>query len=62
MATGTSDARLRERLTKLDQDDDVTVSSWEADFIESVCFKKKNSQLSEKQRDLAEKILAKYGY
>lgn len=55
-----SDDEIRKLLKELDEED-IDVTRFEADFIESVCFKRKGS-LSEKQRDVARNILDKYGY
>lgn len=54
-----TDEELREELRLLDTNEDVTVDSWEADFIESVVYKYKGP-LSESQRKKAEQIIEKY--
>lgn len=55
-----NDEQLRAALRKIDEDDSVDVTSWEANFIESVVYRY-NGPLSPKQRDVAEKIIEKYG-
>ena len=54
-----TDEEPREELRFLDTNDDVTVDSWEAGFIESVAYKGKGP-LSESQRKKAEQIIEKY--
>ena len=54
-----NDEELREELRFLDTNEDVTVDSWEAGFIETVAYKSKGP-LSEKQRQKAEQIIEKY--
>lgn len=56
-----TDDEIRDRLRKLDESD-KEVTSWEAGFIENVCFKYSTWTLSEKQRSTAIDILEKYGY
>ena len=53
-----TDDELRAELKVVD-DSDATVSNWEAQFIESVLFKK-SLPMSAKQRDSAIKIIRKY--
>lgn len=53
------DDDIRESLLKIDHDDDANVSQFEADFIETICFKYSGA-LSEKQRECAERIIDKY--
>lgn len=52
------DAEIREVLIAIDDDDTVDVTDWEAKFIDSVAFK--TFPLSEKQREVAKKIIEKY--
>jgi hypothetical protein len=54
-----TDTEIREELRLIDVNEDVTVDSWEADFIESIVYKYKGL-LSEKQRRKAMKIIWKY--
>jgi len=51
-----TDAEICTELTALDSSD---VSDWEADFIESVVFRR-DDRLSERQRATAEGILERY--
>jgi len=53
------DEELREELKSIDVSEFVTVSSWEADFIESVVYEYEGP-LSDEQRDKAEEIIEKY--
>lgn len=55
-----SDDEIREALKEIDEDPDVDVKTWEADFLENVLFKYRGP-LSAKQREAAEKIIEKYG-
>ena len=52
---------LRERLIEVDNDEDLNISQWEAEFIESVCFQY-DGKLSDKQRTMAKRIAERYGY
>lgn len=54
-----TDEELREELRALDQNEDIEMDSWEADFIENVVYKYKGP-LSENQREKAEQIIEKY--
>jgi len=56
-----SDADIRDALEELDQEDDIDVSPWEAEFIDSVCFKNGHLPLTEAQRAKAVEILEQYG-
>lgn len=53
------DSDIRELLQELDNDDDVNVSPWEAEFIENLVYDY-GGLLSMKQRESALKILEKY--
>lgn len=55
-----SDQELRAALKRIDEDEAVDVTKWEANFIESVVYTYAGP-LSPKQRDVAEKIIDKYG-
>ncbi len=59
MATDLSDSEIIDRLTDLDRDDDIEVTSWEADFLESVLYRQKG--ISPRQREVALEMLDKYG-
>lgn len=59
MADVVSDAELRERLQAIDEDEDVDVSQWEGEFLDSVVYKY-HGPLSERQRECALQILEKY--
>ena len=52
------------RLAQLDNDDDVTLSQWEVNFVESIMRQNENPIWlpSKKQTDLLNKILLKHGY
>lgn len=52
------DAEIREALVAIDDNESIDVTDWEAKFIDSVAFK--TFPLSEKQREVANKIIAKY--
>ena len=54
-----TDEELREELRFIDIDEDVTVDSYEATFIENVVYQYKGP-LSEPQRKKAEQIIDKY--
>lgn len=54
-----TDEEIREELRFVDTNPDVTVDSWEANFIESVVYKSEGP-LSKKQRKKAEHIIEKY--
>ena len=53
-----TDDELRAELKAID-DSDATLTNWEAQFVESVCFKK-SLPMSVKQRETAMKIIRKY--
>jgi len=55
-----TDQEIREALEDIDCDENVTVTSWEAEFIDSVVYKYKGP-LSGPQRKSAEQIIEKYG-
>lgn len=55
-----TDEDIREELRIVDKKEDVTVTSWEADFIENVAYRSERP-LSESQRERAEEIIEKYG-
>lgn len=57
--TPRTDVEIREELKIIDANEDVDVSSWEADFIEHVVFKYAGT-LSDKQRHKAEQLIEKY--
>jgi len=47
-------------LKKLDEDDDITVNKWEADFLESIFTRWKDRELKDGQKEKAMEILEKY--
>jgi hypothetical protein len=53
-----NDDDLRALLEELDESDE-DVTSWEAEFIENVCYNYRGP-LSERQREVAEGMLEKY--
>jgi hypothetical protein len=61
-----SDMELCEELADIDQDDDVSVSDWEASFIESVALPRSrfprgdHVPLTPRQREKAVQIIEKY--
>ncbi len=55
-----NDEELREALQDIDEHEDTDVTPWEAEFIENVVYVFPTSQLSEKQRDIAERIIQDY--
>ncbi len=56
-----TDSELRDALREIDDDDNQDVTTFEADFINSVCFKNASRHLSDKQREVARQIIEKYG-
>lgn len=54
-----NDTEIREQLKAIDEDDDVDVTSWEADFIDSIVYQYKG-WLTAPQRTTAIKIIEKY--
>lgn len=54
-----SDEEIREGLKEIDENEDIDVDSWEAEFIENVVYKYQGP-LSEKQRAKAEEIIERY--
>lgn len=48
-------------LQELDESEDVTVTSWEANFIESVLYGEYHGPLSEKQKAVIYKMQDRYG-
>lgn len=57
--TRDEDEEIRAKLREIDEDDDIDVSAWEAEFLESILHKHRGT-LSEKQRLSARKIIEKY--
>lgn len=53
------EATIKERLTKLDNREDIEVDSWEADFIENVLYKQE-FPMSARQCCVALDMLEKY--
>ena len=58
MSKPDDNAALRDFLKKLDNSDEVTVSDWEAQFIESNLTR---DFVSGKQREIVMKLMDKYG-
>jgi len=58
MSKPDDNAALRDFLKKLDNSDEVTVSDWEAQFIESNLTR---DFFSGKQREIVMKLMDKYG-
>lgn len=59
MSDESTDSELIESLREIDNDDDIDVSRWEADFIDTVVYKQK-TPLSSKQREIARRIIEEY--
>jgi hypothetical protein len=53
--------KIRRRLRRLDESDSHDVTSWEANFIDSVVYQY-DGPLSQKQIETAEVILDRYGF
>jgi len=56
-----SDDNIKDRLKELDESDEHTVTSWEANFIETVVYNW-NGELTEGQRQSGLQILEKYDF
>ena len=54
-----NDNQLRQTLRQIDKDPDVTMSSYEASFIESVVFNYQGP-MSQKQKSFCEKLIERY--
>jgi len=54
-----TDEELKERLQRIDENDEIEVSDWEAKFIENVVFEW-DGKLTGKQRVAAKAIVKKY--
>lgn len=54
------DHDIRDRLKDIDVDEEVTVTSWEADFIESVCYRDTHRVLTDDQIKKALEIIHAY--
>lgn len=48
-------------LKSIDEDEDVDVTDWEADFLDRIKKMPKPRRLTEKQRDAAIRMIEKYG-
>ena len=55
-----SDELIRTDLKIIDNDDDIDVTRWEANFIDNVCYQYADRDLTEKQRQTADRIIRKY--
>ena len=55
-----STLKIRELLLAIDKSDDITVTSWEADFIETAVYHWRGMWTPSQQRS-AMKIVKKYG-
>ena len=57
-----SDVDLRAELLAIDVSDNITVTEWEANFIESICYDivEEPYKLSEKQRSVIINMIEKY--
>mgnify|MGYP001563453393 CR=1 FL=1 len=53
------DADLRGELSDIDDDDDISVTKWESEFIETVVFTHASRSLSDRQRQSAIEIIKK---
>ncbi len=54
-----SDEEIRDELIDIDRDEDVEVTSWEANFFESILYKY-DGPLSPRQREAALRIMERY--
>ena len=54
------DEELRDKLKEIDELEEVDVSTWEAEFIESVVYKNKDWPLTSKQREVARQMIERY--
>lgn len=54
------DEDLRQKLKIIDKNEDVEVTNWEADFIESIVYKYPNRPLTARQMEISRKIINKY--
>jgi len=54
------DEELRVRLHELDNNDNINVTSWEANFIESILYTNKDRKLTDKQKTTIKDLLSKY--
>lgn len=55
-----TDEEVRDELREIDEDDDVTVTGWEAEFIESVVYKNGKIPLTQTQYDKCVEIIERY--
>lgn len=55
-----TDEELVDGLRRIDEDEDIEVTDWEADFLDSVKKMPKPRVLSPKQRAVAEKMIDRY--
>ena len=52
---------LRDQLKEIDNSEDITVSSWEADFLQNVLYgHQANRVLSRGQQETARRMISKY--
>jgi hypothetical protein len=54
-----TDSQIREKLEEIDEDDDLTVTAYEADFLNNIMYSYQGP-LSEKQREVALRMIAQY--
>ncbi|MCJ2530715.1 MAG: hypothetical protein LN413_00135 [Candidatus Thermoplasmatota archaeon] len=55
-----SDDEIRDLLEEIDADEDLDVTTWEADFLENVLHKQ-GGPLSPRQRESALQMVERYG-
>ena len=57
-----TDDQLRDALNDIDNDDDINVSSWEANFIDSLLYKNREKywKLTPKQRGICFRMVDNY--
>ena len=60
MSSARTDEEIVADLRRIDEDDDIDVTDWEADFLDSVKKMAKPRVLSPKQRAAAEKMVETY--
>ena len=51
---------IREQLKKIDDAENIKVTSWEANFLENILFKEKDRELTSAQSKAALKMIDKY--
>ena len=57
-----TDDQLRDKLNEIDENEEITVTRWEADFIDSLLYKNREKfwKLTDKQRKICFRMIKKY--